>query len=77
MIRPERVRIGDANGQNQVEGRAIATTYIGQRLETRFATPIGEILVTQLGGASMPVAESFHLSWNINDCVVLPPDDMR
>lgn len=77
MIRPERVRIGDASGQNQVEGRAIATTYIGQRLETRFATPIGEILVTQLGGASMPVAESLHLSWNINDCVILPPDEMR
>lgn len=73
MIRPERIRVGHSNGENHVVGHPLSTTYIGQRIETRFATPVGELLATQLGGVPTPTGEAVPLTWSVEDCVVLPP----
>jgi ABC-type Fe3+/spermidine/putrescine transport system ATPase subunit len=72
MVRPERIQVNAANALvNQVTGKTINMTYIGQLLESRFETAIGQLLVTQLGGHH-PGTEAVSLSWNAEDCILLP-----
>lgn len=74
MIRPERLRIGtteDAN--NQLTGNVESLTYSGQLFEYRVNTPIGTLVVTQLGGQdTYPKEASLALHWRGQDCIVIP-----
>lgn len=70
MIRPERIQTHSPL-DNQIVGKSSSVTYIGQLLESRFETTIGQLLVTQLSGHS-PNAEAVTLSWNAEDCIILP-----
>ena len=74
MIRPERLQVkpdttSDEPLDNQIAGKVTSVTYIGQLLESRFDTAIGQLLVTQLGGRSIDETQS--LSWNAIDCIIL------
>ncbi|MBD2460349.1 ABC transporter ATP-binding protein [Oscillatoria sp. FACHB-1407] len=72
MIRPERIQVNAATSLvNQTTGKTANVTYIGQLLESRFETAIGQLLVTQLGGYSS-TSEAVALSWNAEDCIILP-----
>jgi spermidine/putrescine ABC transporter ATP-binding subunit len=77
MIRPERLQVNAVTpSENQVSGKTAGVTYIGQLLESQVETAIGKLTVTQLGGAQLdrsPTGEPQTLSWNISDCLILPP----
>lgn len=73
MIRPEQLKLGNSELDNQVTGRLINITYIGQLLEFQFEMTIGKLIVTQLGNASINEIEELAISWNANDCIVIPP----
>lgn len=72
MIRPERIRLGGSTTDMQIKGTAQSVTYIGQRIESIFETPVGQLKVVQLcEGAT--VGETVQLGWNRDRCIALPP----
>jgi ABC-type Fe3+/spermidine/putrescine transport system ATPase subunit len=71
MIRPERIKLGTLPDSNQTSGKVITTTYMGQRLEFKLATPLGDLSVTQLSSAELGSQEQI-ISWKASDCLVLP-----
>jgi spermidine/putrescine ABC transporter ATP-binding subunit len=74
MIRPEQIKYRSEAADNQVLGRVIQVTYIGQILESRVETAIGILTVTQLGEETVQGEERSILFWNAKDCIVLSPD---
>lgn len=71
MIRPERIRLGDSTTDMQIKGTTQSVTYIGQRIESIFETPVGQLKVVQLcEGAT--VGETVQLGWNCDRCILLP-----
>ncbi|NJN56107.1 MAG: TOBE domain-containing protein [Leptolyngbyaceae cyanobacterium SL_5_9] len=75
MIRPERIRLDEttktAEADNQLSGKVVSVTYVGQLVELRIETPVGSLTVTQLSStANLSLEQS--LSWNANDCILLP-----
>lgn len=76
MIRPEQLQIGtpeDAN--NQIIGNVEILTYSGQLFEYRVNTPIGTLIVTQLGGQDTYSKDaSLPLHWSSQDCIVIPSE---
>lgn len=73
MIRPERITPSTAAADNAIPGQVVETTYIGQRLESVVATPLGPLKLVQLT-ASATVGDTLPLTWAQADCIVLPPD---
>jgi spermidine/putrescine ABC transporter ATP-binding subunit len=75
MIRPECLHpgVGDASHENQIPGQLVNTTYIGQLYEQRVETPVGTLMVAQLGQLGTGISqETMTLGWRSQDCVVLP-----
>lgn len=68
MIRPERIQVGAATADNQLVGKTVGMTYIGQRTEIQVETPVGRLKVVQLGQAG----EARSLSWQAQDCIIVP-----
>jgi spermidine/putrescine ABC transporter ATP-binding subunit len=74
MIRPERLQIDrTASTDNQILGKTISMTYIGQLVEFKLETAIGQLTVTQLAGQGSS-GEGATLSWSANDCIAIPPN---
>jgi spermidine/putrescine ABC transporter ATP-binding subunit len=73
MIRPEQLRLSanPTEANNQISGKITHITYIGQLLQVQIETKLGGFTVTQLSGAD-PSGELF-LTWNAQDCIVIPP----
>ncbi|MBW4656022.1 MAG: ABC transporter ATP-binding protein [Kaiparowitsia implicata GSE-PSE-MK54-09C] len=82
MVRPERLRLSSAADtqssthflENQVSATLTQSTYIGAVQELRLTTAVGDLLTTQLGQAPIHASSSFTLSWQAEDCLVLPVD---
>lgn len=72
MIRPERIRLGQTTAENQIAGKTVDNTYIGQRIETVADTPLGRIKWVQLSNGPA-IGEVVSLGWSRHDCVILPP----
>lgn len=68
MIRPERIQVGAATADNQLVGKTVGMTYIGQLTELQVETPVGQLKVVQLGQAG----EARSLSWQAKDCIIVP-----
>lgn len=68
MIRPERIQVSAATADNQLVGKTVGMTYIGQRTEIQVETPVGRLMVVQLGQAG----EARSLSWQAKDCIIVP-----
>lgn len=76
MVRPERIQLNPADStDNQIGGKIVETTYVGQLLEIQIDTAIGRLRVVQLSGQAIG-GEALTLGWNASDCVVIPPDPM-
>jgi spermidine/putrescine ABC transporter ATP-binding subunit len=75
MIRPERVQMDrTVTADNQVMGKTVTVTYVGQRVESHVDTPIGRLTVTRLDDRGDDSGnEGQMLSWNASDCIVIPP----
>jgi len=77
MIRPEQINLEQADlgetAENQISGKLITITYIGQLLELQIETAIGKLTVTQLGHVNLNETEVQTLSWRTRDCLVIPP----
>ncbi len=71
MIRPERISLSDTPMDNQVGGKIVDVTYIGQRVESRIDTPVGLVKVVQLC-SSPAIGESVKLGWSRDRCILLP-----
>jgi spermidine/putrescine ABC transporter ATP-binding subunit len=72
MIRPEKIRRENEAMDNQVTGRVIQMTYIGQIIESLIESEVGILKVTQLGGEIEQGTESALLAWEGKDCLVIP-----
>ncbi|MGG6295529.1 ABC transporter ATP-binding protein [Leptolyngbya sp. AN02str] len=77
MIRPERIRLNASSGEhdNSITGMLLHQTYIGQLRELTLQTPVGQLIVTQLGQQALFAEGAIALSWNVGDCLVLPRSD--
>jgi len=71
MIRPERIRRGDA-AANQIAASVVSSTYVGQLVEFQLKTAIGNLTMTQLGDQGGPNDAEFTCCWSAHDCLVLP-----
>ena len=71
MIRPERIRLGDA-AANRVAASVVSSTYVGQLVEFQLKTAIGNLTMTQLGDQGEPNDAEFTCCWSAHDCLVLP-----
>jgi spermidine/putrescine ABC transporter ATP-binding subunit len=75
MIRPERVCLGEtaktAEADNQFAGKVASVTYVGQLVELKLETPVGSLTVTQLSSTA-DLSPEQSLSWNVDDCILLP-----
>lgn len=71
MIRPEQLKLGESASDNQINGKLVSVTYIGQLLEAQIETTIGQLNITQLGANTLD-AEIQQISWNAQDCIVIP-----
>lgn len=71
MIRPERIRLGDA-AANQIAASVVSSTYIGQLVEFQLKTAIGNLTMTQLGDQGEPNDAELTCCWSAHDCLVLP-----
>lgn len=72
MIRPEHVMVGNSGQGNQVGAKVEQVTYIGQLLEYQMTTPVGKLLVTQLAGSQDESVSEHLVSWQVQDCLILP-----
>jgi spermidine/putrescine ABC transporter ATP-binding subunit len=72
MIRPEQMKLGDHAAANQIAGKPVRVTYVGQLLEVHLETAIGRLTVTQLGHADINETEEQTVSWNAQDGIVIP-----
>jgi spermidine/putrescine ABC transporter ATP-binding subunit len=75
MIRPEQLKLGnqaDNQAENQISGKPIGITYVGQLLEIQLETAIGKLTVTQLGNAGINETEEQTVTWNAADGIVIP-----
>ncbi|WP_204141067.1 ABC transporter ATP-binding protein [Halomicronema sp. CCY15110] len=71
MIRPERISLSASPADNQVGGKIVDVTYIGQRVESLIDTPVGLMKVVQLC-RSPAIGESVTLGWQRDRCILLP-----
>jgi len=71
MIRPERIRRGDA-AANQIAASVVSSTYVGQLVEFQLKTAIGNLTMTQLGDQGEPNDAELTCCWSAHDCLVLP-----
>ena len=81
MVRPEQIALGqstadDSTTHNQILGKLIGMTYIGQLLELQLETPIGKLTVAQLGHADLNITganetEAQTMSWTAQDCLII------
>ena len=73
MIRPERLQINPRTLRDQeVTGKIINCTYIGQIREYQVSTSMGVLRVSKLAtGTDYPIDSTVEISWSTNDCVVL------
>ncbi|GAB4465168.1 MAG: ABC transporter ATP-binding protein [Elainellaceae cyanobacterium] len=73
MLRPERVRLVPVDTPGAIAATIRQVTYIGQVWECVLETPLGRLIVTQLGGQVAPVeGEACGAVWQEDACVVLP-----
>lgn len=71
MVRPERIHVNATQAtDNHLTGTVETVTYIGQLIESRVRTTIGQLTTTQLGG--QPTDPTPTLSWSAADCIILP-----
>lgn len=71
MIRPERISLSDTTAANQIGGKMVGVTYIGQRVESLVETPVGQLKMVQLC-SSPAIGESVKLGWHHDRCILLP-----
>ena len=71
MIRPERITIANAAADNQLTGKTVDVTYIGQRIESTIETSLGPIKMVQLS-SRLALEQTVQLSWPRSDCIILP-----
>ncbi|MBW4464634.1 MAG: ABC transporter ATP-binding protein [Pegethrix bostrychoides GSE-TBD4-15B] len=56
---------------NQLSGRVIGDTYVGQLLQVQIETALGRLTATVLGKASL--SSEVNLTWLVSACTVIPP----
>ena len=73
MIRPERLQINPRTLRDQeITGKIINCTYIGQTREYQVITSMGVLSITKLAtGTDYAIDNTVEISWSTEDCVVL------
>ncbi len=73
MIRPERLQINPRTLRDQeITGKIIDCTYIGQIREYQVSTSMGVLIVSKLAtGTDYAIDSTIEISWSTEDCVVL------
>jgi putrescine transport system ATP-binding protein len=78
-IRPERVRLGEADGPNALHGVVIDRAYSGESLTHTVRLADGSVMRATrslrdgLGDGETGIGEGVMLSWQPDACIVLPP----
>jgi len=70
MLRPEKLELG-APLENRVSGKLLDSSFTGQSLNLRVLTPLGQLLVTKVGGLLEGSAD-LELSFRAEDALLIP-----
>ncbi len=75
-LRPERLRLGPANGPNTITGQVVESAYRGIVVDHRVQVGGAVLLVSQpLGdgaGVALPPGAAVCVSWSPDACILLP-----